>query len=114
MFYALALTYLKYTGPYQFSLFLERYTSLIFLICIEQHKFAYSSNAQLISKCFRAVLNTRKEKFRVIDVKILPNSDLCWNGFTHAQLLNITILAEVCISGIHSSNSFKYLPIAVS
>ena len=26
------------------------------------HKFAYLSKAQLISKCFRAVLNTRKEK----------------------------------------------------
>ena len=70
-----------------------------------------SAKAQLISKCFRAVLN--KKKFRVFNVKILPNSDLCWNGFTHAQLLNIRILVEFCISGIQCPNSFKYLPTAV-
>ena len=58
--------------------------------------------------------NTANRKVLVFSVKILPISDLCWNGFTHAQLLNIRILVEFCISGIHCSNSFKYLPIAVS
>ena len=34
--------------------------SLFFLICINWHKFAYLSKAQLLSKCPCAVLNTKK------------------------------------------------------
>ena len=36
----------------------------------------------------------QRKKFRVFNVKILPNSHLCWNSFTHAQLLNIRILVK--------------------
>ena len=41
------------------------------------------------------------------DFSTIKNSDLCWNDFTHAQLLNIRILVEFCISGIHCANSFN-------
>ena len=41
------------------------------------HKFAYSSKAQLIRNASELYSTSAKKTFRIFNVKILPNSDLC-------------------------------------